>query len=357
MIDYLIIGGGVAGISAAAKLAPLGKTVLLEAEDTLGYHASGRSAAMYLRDYGNNEVRVLNYASHDDLVAANVLKPRRMMIPSLATQKDQFEADIAELQLEKITRDEALEICPILNKSKCAYVGFRPDVFDLDTDLLMQSYIKEARASGASIETDRRITRITKNGAGWSVFSGDIEFQARQIVNAGGAWADKVAQLAGVNPIGLTPYRRSIARMPAPGGHDVSNFPFMLGVGESWFAKPDAGKWLVSPADEDPIEPFDAFADDLVLAEGIARYQELVTEEVTRIEGSWAGLRTFAHDKTLVVGRDVNHPTFIWLAGQGGYGFQSAPAASSLIAQILAEQPPEIGEDIALKFSPKRFDR
>ncbi len=355
MIDFLIIGGGVAGISAAAKLASLGTTVVLEAEDALGYHASGRSAAMYLREYGNPAVRVLNYASHAELEELDVLKQRRMIIPSKASQREQFEADISELQLEEISVTEALKICPILNQQACAFAGFRPDVFDLDTDLLMQTYIKRAKKSGAQVHTNQRVERIKKLDSGWHVETATDHFDAKTIVNASGAWADKIAKISGIAPLGIQPYRRSIARMPAPGNHDVADFPFMLGVGESWFAKPDAGKWLVSPAEADPIEPFDAYADDMVLAEGIARYQELVTPEVTRIEGSWAGLRSFAPDKTLVVGRDFNVSSFIWLAGQGGYGFQSAPAASALIADILGERNPEIGRENARMFRPERL--
>jgi D-arginine dehydrogenase len=184
------------------------------------------------------------------------------------------------------------------------------------------------------------------------VRSGENDFGARILVNAAGAWVDDIAKLAGVAQLGFQPYRRSMARLPAPGGHNVSNWPFMLGTGQNWYAKPDAGKWLVSPEDKDPMAPFDAFADDMVLAEGIARYQEHVTEEVTRLETSWAGLRTFAPDETLVIGRDAQEPSFIWLAGQGGYGFQTAPAASDLIGDILAERRPTIDPGT---YAPTRF--
>jgi glycine/D-amino acid oxidase-like deaminating enzyme len=357
MIDFLIIGGGVAGISAAAKLANVGKTVVLEAEDVLGFHASGRSAAMYLRDYGNPAVRVLNYASHAELEEFKVLKQRRMIIPSKKSQRAQFNVDIAELQLQEISGQDALEICPILDPTACAFAGFRPDVFDLDTDLLMQNYIKSAKSAGADIHSGQRVTKIAKSENGWTVSTSHGQYETKILVNAGGAWADNIALMAGITPLEIIPYRRSIARMPAPDGHDVSGFPFMIGVGESWFAKPDAGKWLVSPAEAHQMEPCDAYADDMVLAEGIARYQEMVTPEVTRIEGSWAGLRTFAPDRTLVVGRDVNESSFFWLAGQGGYGFQSAPAASLLVADLLAERAPSIGAENAILFAPERLAR
>jgi glycine/D-amino acid oxidase-like deaminating enzyme len=147
-----------------------------------------------------------------------------------------------------------------------------------------------------------------------------------------------------------------MARMPAPGGHDVSGWPMLFGVGESWYAKPDAGAWLVSPAEEGPVDaPHDAFADDMVLAEGIARYQPFVTEEVTRVTSSWAGLRTFAPDRNLVIGHDARDPAFLWNAGQGGYGFQTAPAASALLADLVAGRPSVLDADTIATLSPSRF--
>ena len=155
------------------------------------------------------------------------------------------------------------------------------------------------------------------------------------LVNAAGAWADTVAQLAGVDPLGLTPLRRSAAILPAPEGHDVTGWPAVCSMSETWYAKPEAGKLMVSPADEDPVEPHDAWADDMVLAEGLDRYGQAVTTPVTRVERSWAGLRTFAPDRTPVVGFDAVMDGFFWLAGQGGYGIQTAPALSRLAGALL----------------------
>ena len=149
--------------------------------------------------------------------------------------------------------------------------------------------------------------------------------------------------------------RRSMARIPAPGGHDVSRWPMMFGAGETWYAKPDAGALIVSPAEEHLMEPHDAFADDMVLAEGLARYEEIVTEPVTRLLSNWAGLRTFAPDRVLVIGRDVRESGFFWLAGQGGYGFQSAPAASQLACDLIVGCLPELAPDLVAALSPERF--
>ncbi len=163
--------------------------------------------------------------------------------------------------------------------------------------------------------------------------------QAGIVVNAAGAWADAIAAMAGADPLDLVPYRRSMAQLAAPGGRDVTAWPFVEEVAESWYAKPDAGRWLVSPADRDAVAPFDAWPDDMVLAEGLARYQEAVTEEVTRPLSSWAGLRTFAPDGVPVVGPAPDAPGFWWFAGQGGYGFQIAPALAAVLEARMAGEP------------------
>lgn len=352
MIDTLIIGGGIAGLSAAAKLSPHGSTTLLEAETATGYHASGRSAAVFLKDYGNAQVRLLNHASEAELQHTNTLKNRTILMVGQASQRDQFQAERQDFQMSEISISDALTHCPILDTKTVTCAASRHDAHDIDTDLLMQSYIKTARAHGAKLHTNARVTQIEKTPNGWHVRANDRDVHAKTIVNAAGAWVDQIAKMAGVTPIGFQPYRRSMARLPAPGGHDVSGWAFMIGTGQSWYAKPDAGKWLISPEDKDPMDPFDAYPDDMVLAEGIARYQDHVTEPVTRLETSWAGLRTFAPDEALVIGRDVNDPSFVWLAGQGGYGFQTAPAASDLLAALLTGQTPQVDPR---SYDPARF--
>ena len=167
--------------------------------------------------------------------------------------------------------------------------------------------------------------------------------------------ADHVALMAGVRVMDLTPLRRSMARLPAPGGHDVSRWPMIFGARETWYAKPDAGALIVSPAEEDAMDPHDAWADDMVLAEGLARYEAMMTEPVTRLLANWAGLRTFAPDRVLVIGRDQVDPSFLWFAGQGGYGFQTAPGASALLAEIAAGIAPSVGQQTADAVNPARF--
>jgi len=354
MNDILIIGGGIAGVSAAAALAPFAKVTLLEAESALGYHTSGRSAAMYLADFGNEVVRALNHASYDGL--KHVLTPRGMLLVGRAEDEAGFEAESAGFGMAELSVAEAFKRLPILDPKQVAFVAARDDVFDLDTDRLLQCCAKTARQHGAEIVSNARVASITKRSHGWDVITDAGRFQAEIVINAAGAWADEVAKLAGVAPLGIQPYRRSMARLPAPQGLDVRDWPFTISVGERWYAKPDAGSWLVSPADEDKAEPHDAWPDDMVLAEGLARYEEMVTEPVTRLQSSWAGLRSFAPDHALVVGPDKAVPSFYWLAGQGGYGFQSAPAASKLIADLVLGRVPVLAENTVSALSPHRFN-
>ncbi len=355
-VDFLIVGGGIAGVSAAAALVPLGSVVLVEQEAVLGHHASSRSAALYEPHYGAPAVVGLSLASGDALRALpGVLSPRGVMMVARADQGDVFRHDAAKMALHTVSFAAAQAVVPILNPETVAHVAVADDAQDIDTDLLLQGYAKAARAGGAQIWTGAAVTAIARDGAGWQVMTAKGDIRARVIVNAAGPWVDAVARMAGVRPLGFTPMRRSMARLPAPGGHDVSGWPMIFGAGETWYAKPDAGALIVSPAEEDPMAPHDAFADDMVLAEGLARYEEMVTEPVTRLLSNWAGLRTFSPDRVLVIGRDMREPSFVWLAGQGGYGFQSAPAAAALLGDLMAGRDPAVPRDLVAALSPARF--
>ncbi|MDA9207631.1 FAD-binding oxidoreductase [Octadecabacter sp.] len=356
MIDFLVIGGGIAGTSVGARLSTLGQVVVLERESALAYHASGRSAAMFEESYGLAPTIALNKASRDYHFTANggVTSPRGLMLVGTQNTAAEFEADLVTMQLEEISREDALGLMPILNGS-VTRAGYHADAWDLDTDKLVQDFAREIRANGGAVRTTAEVSAVTRTAAGWEVTVGGEVLQAHNVVNAAGAWVDEIAAMAGIAPIGITPMRRSMARIPAPGGHDVSGWPLMFGVSESWYAKPDAGALIVSPADEVLMPPMDAWADDMVLAEGLARYEEHVTEPVTQMLSNWAGLRSFAPDRNLVLGPDNTDPTFIWMAGQGGYGFQTAPAASQLVADLVAARAPEIEADMVAQLQVDRL--
>lgn len=353
--DFIVIGGGVAGLGAGAKLSELGQVVLLEGESALGYHSSGRSAALYEAQYGLPPTIALNLASGDAHRAGGYLSPRGLMLLAGAEDAEDFRSEAAEMHLDVIGIEEARRIVPILNPSAVAMAGYHEGAWDIDTDRMLQDYARSIRAAGGQVLTGHGVTAIRRTGSGWAVEAGGASFEGRVLVNAAGAWADRIAALAGVAPIGIVPHRRSMARLPAPGGHDLRGWPMIMGVRESWYAKPDAGKLLVSPAEEDVVEPHDAWADDMVLAEGLARYEAMVSEPVTRLETSWAGLRSFAPDRTLVLGPDPALPQFVWCAGQGGYGFQTSPAASRLLADLVAGRAPELDPDTVRALTPERL--
>ncbi len=355
MHDFLIIGGGIAGVSAAARLAALGSVMLLEAEDHLAYHASGRSAALFEESYGKPATVALNRASRAHHLAAGVLSPRGMMVVAKAADRAAFDTDRLAMGLAAITPAEARAMVPALDPTAVALAAWSDTAQDIDTDKLIQGFARAARDRGTTIRTGARVTDITRERGGWRVAAGGEAFEARLLVNAAGAWVDEVARLAGAGPLGFTPLRRSMARIPAPEGMEVGTWPMLFGPGESWYAKPDAGALIVSPGDEDPAEPHDAWADDMVLAEGLARYEEMVTTPVTRLLASWAGLRTFAPDRTLVIGFAPDDPGFFWLAGQGGYGMQSSPAASQLAADLIGGRPSDLDAATVAALSPARF--
>ena len=354
--DFLVIGGGIAGTSAGAQLAILGTVCLLEAESALAYHASGRSAALYEAQYGLPSTTALNRASKDahETLDGGLLSPRGLMLLAGTGDEEAFAADCAKMHLDPLSPSDAQKMVPILDTDHIHAAAYHAEAWDIDTDRMVQHYARQIRANG-SVHTGAGATAIARTPAGWKVTTPAGVFEARILVNAAGAWVDHIATMAGVAPIGLQPFRRSMARMPAPGGHDVTRWPMLFGVNESWYAKADAGAWLVSPAEEDAADPHDAYADDMVLAEGIARYQPFVTEEVTRVTSSWAGLRTFSPDRCLVIGPEPTDPSFLWFAGQGGYGFQTAPAASALLADLVAGRPSALDRGTVAELSPSRF--
>ena len=355
MIDFLVIGGGIAGLSTGARLSEQGSVTVLEAEEALGYHTSGRSAAMFEQGYGPASVVALNKASAAFFEDTACLTPRGLMLVGAKEQQGLFEKNATDLGVRPITLDEALQLIPILNPDTVGFAALSDSAFDIDTDRVLQNFARTIRATGGEVLTRQKVQSIRKPGL-WTIEADDT-FEARYIVNAAGAWVDEIACMAGIAPIWITPRRRSMARIPAPGGHDLRNWPMMLGVGESWYAKPDAGKLLVSPADADPTPPHDTYADDMVLAEGLARYEEMVTEPVTRVESNWVGLRCFAPDGTLVPGPDPADRSFIWSAAQGGYGFQTAPAASQLVTDLVTGRVPQIDPTAVAALIPDRLGR
>ena len=257
--DIIVIGGGIAGISAAACLSEHTQVTLKEAEKQLGYHASGRSAALIEVNYGAASVQALNRASIAHLEEGGYLSPRGLMIVASQNEKAAFDSDLAAMGVVQITVQEALDFVPVLDPDTLAYAGYHADAHDIDTDRLMQDFARQLRSNGGTILTGQRVQAIRRVDNKWQIETESQTLEAKTVVNAAGAWADTIAGLAAVAPLGIVPHRRSMARIAAPGGHDTAGWPMFFGVGETWYAKPDAGALLVSPADEDPVEPHDAW--------------------------------------------------------------------------------------------------
>lgn len=362
--DVLVIGAGIAGAGVAAALADTHSVVVVERESQAGYHSTGRSAAIFIPNYGNDVIRGLNRASapmfhHRDtsLFPEPLLTARGSLTVADedgVTTCEEFVRD--GIGVEAISVDKALSLVPILSRNYVKAAAYQEDAQDIDVNALHQGWLRKASALGVQLFTNTEVTSANRVAGGWVVNASDKVFSARIIVNAAGAWADLTAAIFGANPLGLTPLRRSIAVLPAPDGHDTRNWPLVDDVNEAWYLKPDGGRMFVSPADEIPVEPHDAYVDDMILAEGLYRFEQAVTVPVNRVERSWAGLRTFAPDRAPVAGFDGTVDDFFWLAGQGGYGIQTAPALSALAAALIRGHAPDANvEPLLSRLSPARF--
>jgi D-arginine dehydrogenase len=345
--DVLVIGAGIAGASVAAELARTHRVVVLEAEDAPGYHSTGRSAAVFSESYGNEAVRALTRASRDffyrppaDFSPSPLIKRRSWLHVASATQApalDQFltTEDVA-MRVRRIGPEEALTLSPLLRPETVAAGGaYEPDAGDIDVHALHQGYLRLLRERNGTMVTGAHVTAATRTQGKWRIKSGAGEFTAGTIINAAGAWADRIASLAGVMPVGIQPCRRTAALIELPDGPARDTWPLTIDIEETYYFKPDAGLLLVSPADETPVEPSDVQPEDLDVAIAVDRLERATRVIVKHVRRKWAGLRSFAPDRSPVIGFDRAVPGFLWLAGQGGYGIQTAPAAARLAAALI----------------------
>ena len=355
--DIAIIGAGIAGASLASSLAPHASVVLLEREAQPGMHSTGRSAAMFMESYGAPQARALTRASRGfyeqppaGFTETPLLGPRGALYVGWTGQQGALEALQAELRASgaathRIDPGQALQRVPVLRAEGLIGAIAEPDAMDIDVHALHQGYLRAMRRAGGSLRCDAELVQATYERRQWTLSlrgspgaSGTERIHSRVLVDAAGAWADGVAQLAGVRPLGLQPKRRSAFTFAAPAGVDVRGWPTVAAVDESWYFKPDAGHLLGSPANADPVAAHDVVAEELDIAQGIDGIQRHTTLGIRRPLRTWAGLRTFAADGELVIGWDDQREGFFWLAGQGGYGIQSAAAASLLAASQLLGQ-------------------
>ncbi len=360
--DFVIIGGGIAGASLAATLAPHASVVLLEAEDICGYHATGRSAAFWHETLGGPLVLPLSKASLAPLKDGGFLHPRVSLevaesdqVEALAAFERTFDGTGALLKRvdhagikARVPRAKPILVAGLVEES-CA---------DIDVAALHQHYLTLFKRSGGTIETGFRAEAMTRKRNGWQILAGDRVIDAATIINAAGAWADTVARMAGAAPLGISPKRRTIAQCRVDGNDVPADLPLVIDIAGSYYFKPEGpNRVWISPHDETPVDPHDAAPEELDVAIAIDRFETVTDWKVVAVERKWAGLRSFAPDRLPVYGFDVAVPGFFWCAGQGGYGIQTAPAAAMMCAALLRGTNPDPGiagvDPVA--YHPSRF--
>jgi len=348
--DVLIVGGGIAGAGAAYELAAFASVIVLERETQCGYHSTGRSAASFTENYGGDVVRRLAIASRAfledppaDFCDHPLLAPRGMITIARADQLELLELHLARAQnlvpsIARMDVEAAIGRVPILRNTYVAGAFLEPHSKELDVHGLHQGFLRGAKMRGARILVNTEVQSIERLHERWSVTTPKGIFCAPTLINAAGAWADTIAERAGVDALGLVPKRRTAFNVPAPAGMDIRGWPMVSDVAEEFYFKPDAGQLFVSPADATPSAAVDAYPEDLDVAAGVERLERATTLNVQRVSRAWAGLRTFASDAAPVVGRDGRVPDFFWLAGQGGYGIKTSPSLSRACASLIRER-------------------
>lgn len=372
--NFCVIGAGIAGLSLAARLARHGRVVVIEAEGAPGYHSSGRSVAFAHFGLGERVVRTLTALSLPDLAAdppddrASYARPH----PSLhiASEGETAQLDALEevhaafgCDYERLTGEQARAMVPAL---KAGPGHVHTAIVDhgslkLDTDAMLQGHVRDLRALGGRLVFGAKVETLTRRGETWEVATSAGSFAAPMLVNAAGAWADHVAQMAGASPIGIEPRRRTVIAFASPDGIETASWPFVKTVGAGFYMLPEGNSQLLaSPMDEGESDPCDAAPEEIDIATIAHRIEEATDLSIRRIAHSWAGLRSFAPDELPVVGFAKDAPGFFWCAGQGGYGFQTSPALAR-IGEVLAlgqDWPSELEERgvAADLLSPARFE-
>lgn len=351
--DIVVIGAGIAGASVAAELADLGQDiVLLERESAPGYHTTGRSAALYTPSYGPKVIRALTRASAAAFDAAPtedrphpLLRSRDVLFVAREDQEAALDEQAIELDLPRLSVAETRARLPLLRDDYLVGALLDSRSADIDVEALHRQYLRRLSATGGETRLKAEVTGLSRDGDTWRIETSLGAMTARVVINASGAWADALASMAGVATIGLVPKRRTALLVAPPAGVSVEDWPMAVDIDEDFYLRPDAGKLLISPADETPSEPCDAQPDEWDVAVCVDRIQTAFDLPVRRIDHKWAGLRSFVADKAPVVGYAPDAPGFFWLAGQGGYGIQSAPAMARTAAALVMGLP--IPEDIA----------
>jgi D-arginine dehydrogenase len=347
--DIIVIGAGIAGLSAAAELAADATVTVLDMESQPGYHASGRSAAYFAAAYGKKIIRDITGCCESFLrtppegfTEVELFHPRDCMFFGREDQAEKLQAmqeDNPRLQF--LDADDVRKRVPVLSEDYLYGAVWDRKGGDLDVDALLQGFLRLFRRRGGELLTGRQVSSLEREGGVWTVAAGSQRFQAPIVVNAAGAWVERTASLAGLEPLGIIPLRRTALTIDPPGGVDIRGWPEMVDADEDFYFKPDAGQLMISPADETPSQPCDAQPEDIDVAMGVYRFEQATGLDIRSVNHSWAGLRTFAPDRVFVAGFDPRAEGFFWLAGQGGYGVQSSPAMARLTRYLVTGAAPE----------------
>jgi D-arginine dehydrogenase len=368
--DVAIIGGGMAGAAAAAYLAPHARVLILEREAQPGYHATGRSAALFSEIYGNASIRALTRASRASLAEPPVgftdtplVSPRGSLYvasPAQLKALERFAAlpDVAA-GTRRVDATQARVLSPALREGYVAAAVYEPDAQDIDVHALHHGYLRWVRERGGRLVNHAPVTSLRREGDAWAIGSDAGAFRATLVVNAAGAWVDEVASLAGAAPVGIHPLRRTACMVGVPAGSGSERWPMTIDIDEQFYFKPDAGRLLLSPADETPTAPCDALPDDMDIAIAVDRIEQATTLSITHVGQKWAGLRSFVADRRPVIGYDPVVADFFWIGALGGYGIQTAPAVGRLAADLIRRQPvpadlQALGFDVT-SVAPTRF--
>lgn len=369
--DFIVVGAGIAGASISYELAEAGRVCLVEGESRAGIHATGRSAALFAPSYGGAEIRAITRASRaffdnppTGFCERPLLEERGCLYIASHEQRDNLAAMVAAIrdsggEVDILGAEEAIARVPLLRRDYLFGAAFDADAMDIDVAGLHQAFLKGAKARGAELRLESWIRTARHADGIWSLDIQDDTIEAPIVINAAGAWADEVAISCGADPVGLQPLRRTALLVDPPEGCDIRRWPAVIDVDEMFYFKPDAGKLLLSPADETPVPAGDALPEEIDIAIGVDRVQAALDIEVRRVSHSWAGLRTFSPDRVPVVGFDPRRPGFFWCAGQGGYGIQTAPALGRLAAALVQRKPVPadiLAEGLVVEdLSPDRF--
>jgi D-arginine dehydrogenase len=362
--NVLIAGAGIAGSSLAFELAARCSVILLEREVQPGYHSTGRSAAMLTETYGTPAVRALARASRrflaqppDDFTDHPLLAPRGMLHVARSDQRQALDAaeGQAPASARRLGAAEVCALAPLIDPGYVAGGLLEPEAMAIDVGALHQGYLRGLRRSGGLLVTDAAITAVERTAGEWRLDTTSGSFCGSVLVDAAGAWADQIARLAGVAPIGLVAKRRTAIVIDPPDGLDAQSWPMVIDVDEQFYVKPESGRLLVSPADATAVAPVDVQPEELDVALAVDRYERLTGRPVRRVAQRWAGLRSFVADEDPVVGRDPDVPAFVWLAAQGGFGIMTAPALARIAAGLITtEGAPDLGVDPA-RLGPVRL--